>query len=154
MEEAARKQETLLEELRTRCREAGMNITPQRSAVYKALIGALDHPTPDDLFVAVRADMPEISLATIYKSLEALKKLGVVREVARLGEARRFDANLDHHHHMICTRCGRVSDLDHAEFEGLRPPESLEGFVPSEVTVQVFGECSTCGGADVADDEI
>ncbi len=154
MEEAAKKAETLLEALRIRCREAGMNITPQRSAVYKALHEAPDHPTPEDLYLAVRAGMPDISLATIYKSLEALKKLGVVREVARLGEARRFDANLAHHHHMICTRCGRVSDFDHAEFEGLRTPETLDGFIPREVTVQVFGECSTCAGADVADDEI
>ncbi len=131
-----------------------MNVTPQRSAVYKALLEAPDHPTPEALFATVRSEMPNISLATIYKALEALRRLGVVREVARLGEARRFDANTDHHHHLVCTHCGRVSDLDRAGFGELGPPADLDGFVPSEVTVQVFGRCAACARMGSEDDEI
>lgn len=131
-----------------------MNVTPQRSAVYEALLDAPDHPTPEALYATVRAKLPGISLATIYKALEALKRLGVIREVARLGEARRFDANLDHHHHLICTECGRVSDLGHEEFGEIPSPAAVDGFIPSEVTVQVFGMCAACAHGEIHDDEI
>jgi Fur family peroxide stress response transcriptional regulator len=154
MEMDAGARESRLEDLRKRCREAGMNVTPQRSAVYEALLDAPNHPTPEALYAAVRARMPGISLATIYKALEALKRLGVVREVARLGEARRFDANIDRHHHLICTECGRVSDIDHGEFGNLPPPRSLDGFIPSEVSVQVFGRCAACARDESPEDEI
>lgn len=154
MERDAKSIQDRLEGLRDRCRNKGMNVTPQRIAVYRALLESRDHPTPEAIFASVRQWLPSISQATIYKTLETLKRLGMIAEVVRLGEARRFEANLDHHHHLVCTRCGRVADFEDERLADLRPPEDLDGFVPTDVTVQILGRCGWCAGSDEPDSEI
>lgn len=76
-----------------------MNVTPQRVAVYRALLESEDHPTPEMLYQAVSRDMPSLSVATIYKTLDALVSLGLVRTVPVDGDRRRYDANDETHHH-------------------------------------------------------
>ena len=88
-----------------------MHVTPQRMAIYRTLLEAEDHPSPEDLYRRVRAKMPSLSLGTIYKVLDALTHLGVVQEVSTISESKRYDANMDRHHHLICTQCERVTDL-------------------------------------------
>ena len=143
-----------LEELQERCRQAGMNVTPQRIAVYRALLMSEEHPTPEALFASVREWMPSISQATIYKTLETLQRLGVCHEVSRLGEARRFEANLDDHHHTVCTHCGRVADFNDERLGALSPPPGLDGFIPTGIHVQVMGLCGACAGSLDPDNEI
>lgn len=154
MEFEATLSEPRIEELKARCRDAGMNVTPQRIAVYRALLDSTEHPTPEALFEVVRRWMPSISQATIYKTLETLQRLGMIREVTRLGEARRFEANLDHHHHLVCTECGRVIDYADENLGALRPPADLDGFVPSGISVQITGRCAGCAAIPEPDDEI
>lgn len=133
-----------LEDLHQRCRAAGMNVTPQRLAIYRAMLEAEDHPTPEALYQQVRVSMPSLSLATIYKVLDALTKLGVVKEVHVSGNSKRYDANLDKHHHLVCTRCEKVHDLYNEQFDTIAPPKRLPGFVAQSVSVQVFGLCAVC----------
>ncbi len=127
-----------------RCRAAGMNVTPQRLAVYRALLEAEDHPSPELLYRRLRPSMPSLSLATIYKALDALARLGLVREVSVVGERKRFDANVDRHHHLVCTRCKKVVDFYDEALDGLTPRRGLGGFVPHSVSVQVMGLCGGC----------
>lgn len=87
-----------------------MNVTPQRIAIYRALLEATDHPSPEAISARVRPTMPSLSLATIYKTLEAPARLGLVSELSTTGKARRYDGNRDQHHHLVCTRCTRVTD--------------------------------------------
>jgi len=136
--------ESHLEALLRRCRAAGLNVTPQRLAIYRAVLEAEDHPTPELLYQRVRPSMPSLSLATIYKVLDALAKLGMVKEVHVSGDSRRYDANLDQHHHLICSRCKRVNDLYDERFDTIALPKRLQGFVAQSLAVQVFGLCSTC----------
>ena len=70
-----------VDEMIIRCRDAGLSVTPQRIAVYKALLKSEEHPTPEMLFKTVKRQMPSLSLATIYKSLDALEKLGLIQAV-------------------------------------------------------------------------
>ena len=65
-----------VDELVRRCRDAGLNVTPQRLAVYRALLESDDHPSPEQLYQRVRVAMPSLSLATIYKALDALRGAG------------------------------------------------------------------------------
>jgi Fur family peroxide stress response transcriptional regulator len=127
-----------------RCREAGMNVTPQRVAVYRALLEAEDHPSPEVLYRRLRPAMPSLSLATIYKALDALARLGLVREVSVVGERKRFDANVDRHHHLVCSRCKKVSDFYDEALDALAPRRGLGDFVPHSVSVQVMGLCGGC----------
>ena len=136
--------ESHLEALLHRCRAAGLNVTPQRIAIYRAVLEADDHPTPELLYQRVRPSMPSLSLATIYKVLDALAKLGMVKEVDVSGDSKRYDANLDQHHHLICSRCKKVNDLYDERFDTIALPKRLQGFVAQSLAVQVFGLCSTC----------
>lgn len=127
-----------------RCHEAGMNVTPQRLAVYKALLESEEHPTPEMLYKRVKRQMPSLSLATIYKALDALQAVGLVRTVAVDSDKRRYDANDDTHHHLICSDCGRIRDYYSHEFDGLVPRRQVKGFVPQAISVSITGLCSHC----------
>jgi len=136
--------EQRLAALQQRCRESGMNLTPQRIAIYRALVEAEDHPSPEELFERVRPGMPTLSLGTIYKTLEALARLDLVAELPATGDRRRYDANMQRHHHLICTRCGRVMDYDDPGLSRLPPPARIPGFEAHHVSVHVHGLCASC----------
>ena len=120
-----------------------MAVTPQRLAVYQALVEAHDHPTPEMLHTRVRPEMPSLSLATVYKVLDALERIGLVREVHVFSDVSRFDANLDHHHHLVCVDCKKVLDYYDDDLDALVPPK-VRGFVPDSLAIRVLGKCSDC----------
>ncbi len=99
--------------LRTTLENAGLRCTPQRLAVFDHLSQAVCHPTAEDVYQAVRAAIPRISLATVYKALEALVAVGAaIKLPAGNGGARaRYDPRRDLHYHFRCLRTGTVHDL-------------------------------------------
>jgi Fur family transcriptional regulator, peroxide stress response regulator len=133
-----------VDEMIGRCRKAGLNVTPQRIAVYEQLLRSEDHPTPEIIYNAVRRAMPSLSLATIYKSLDALEKLGLVQTVQIDSESRRYDANMARHHHLVCTKCGDVTDFYDERLDEVKPSRSTPGFVPQTISVKVLGICRDC----------
>ena len=133
-----------VDEMIVRCREAGLSVTPQRLAVYEQLLKREDHPTPEMIFKAVRRKMPSLSLATIYKSLDALEKLGLVQAVQIDSDSRRYDANMNQHHHLVCTGCGCVDDFYDERLDKVKPSRSTGGFVPRTISVKVLGVCRSC----------
>jgi Fur family transcriptional regulator, peroxide stress response regulator len=136
--------ERRMDHLIGRCRERGMNVTPQRMAIYRVLLESEDHPSPEALYERVRPAMPSLSLATIYKALDVLGELGLVQEVSVPGVGKRYDANLERHHHLVCTRCKQVVDHYDPQLDALRPPRRLPGFVAHSVSVQLLGLCTGC----------
>lgn len=101
------------EELRRLLEGGGWRFTPQRWEVYDYLHQRKDaHLTAEEVFQGVRDRLPSISLATIYKALEALEAVGLVAKLADGGEgSARFDARTDRHYHLRCMRTGRVEDV-------------------------------------------
>ena len=101
------------QDLRTIIENAGLRCTPQRLAVYDHLSRSNQHPTAEDVYQSVRAHVPRISLATVYKALEALVDVGVATKLtAGLGGTRsRYDARRDLHYHFRCLESGTVHDL-------------------------------------------
>jgi Fur family peroxide stress response transcriptional regulator len=91
-------------------KQAGLKRTPQRMAIVRELATDASHPTAQDLFERLRGAFPTMSFATVYNTLDALTKIGLVRPL-RLGGALRFDPNAKPHHHAVCDRCGTVIDL-------------------------------------------
>ena len=99
--------------LRKALEAAGLRCTPQRLAIYDELTGAVHHPTAEEVFQAVRPRIPKISLATVYKALEALVAIGAAHRLTPLdgtGSAR-YDARGEEHYHFRCLRTGTVHDL-------------------------------------------
>lgn len=129
-------------ELTTMFRQRGLRITPQRVAVFEALHERPDHPSAESVFQAVSADMPSISLRTVYQTLNDLTEMGEIRRLDLGGDAARFDPNTGDHHHLVCDECGRITDayfdVDGIELGG------LTGFTPVATKVVVTGVCDAC----------
>jgi Fur family peroxide stress response transcriptional regulator len=122
--------------------QSGIRCTPQRYAILDYLAKARSHPTAEQIFRAVNRHDPRASLATIYKSLNAMLRAGLVREV-NLGHAVRFESRTERHHHFVCDRCGRVEDLDWFELP-LPARASLGRRSVREYQLILRGTCGEC----------
>ena len=131
-----------------RCRAASLAVTPQRLAIFRRLAGTDRHPSAEELHAAVRREMPTLSLATVYKTLDTLAVIGAVRPVSRLGARGRWEANLGAHHHLICTDCGAVSDVTEPALDAAAGPArraaARHGFAAAGHAVEIFGRCAAC----------
>ncbi len=100
-----------LDEVRDALRIAGCRFTSQRAAVYSYLEQAREHPTADDVYRGVRRKIPQISLATVYKSLEALVAARLANKLATAGGSARYDCRGVDHYHLCDEQTGEVRDL-------------------------------------------
>lgn len=123
----------------------GHRYTSQRSAVYEALDGTTSHPTADEIFTTVRTHIPDISLATVYKALEAFVSCGIARKLTIGPGPARYDSRTDEHDHVRCLTCGRVADVESGRVgEWL---EGLGGGTDFEVVgyrLELVGYCPGC----------
>ena len=133
------------------CRARGLLVTEQRRAIYAVLAASREHPSAEQIHLAVRARLPRLSLATVYKNLEALRAIGAVSDVNSLHEHGRYEAALpgtgagQPHHHLVCIRCKRVLDLHDRRLAAFRPGAAeAQGFEVQAIRVQVEGLCPGC----------
>ncbi|HIK46274.1 MAG TPA: transcriptional repressor [Leptolyngbyaceae cyanobacterium M65_K2018_010] len=122
----------------------GLRVTPQRFAVYANLLGRYDHPTAEEILKDLNQAVPTSSQATVYSSLQALRQANLVREVLLEEGVRRYDANVEPHHHFRCQSCGAIADipwqaLGPIDLSRLSSAWDVAGY---EVTVQ--GRCDRC----------
>jgi Fe2+ or Zn2+ uptake regulation protein len=131
--------------LRAALESKGQRYTAQRSAVYRFLLGTDGHPTADDVFTAVRDEISDISLATVYKALETLVGCGLAAKLTYGDGSARYDARTDPHPHARCLDCGAVLDvpgrLDSAALADLGPPH---GFAVAGYRLELVGRCAAC----------
>ena len=121
------------ERFRRALEAGGHRYTAQRAAVYENLYSSTSHPTADDIFTSVRAEIPDISLATVYKALEAFVNCGVASKLTLGAGPARYDGRMDDHDHIRCWSCGRVSDVDRA-----RPSDWMQS-VSAQTDYEVLG---------------
>ncbi len=123
----------------------GSHFTRQRAAVFDYLSRVDHHPTAEEVFLAVKHDMPRISLATVYKNLEALVSCGAASKLAYSDGAARYDIRTDHHYHSRCLKCGRISDLEpEADKQVIRLIKLPSGFRVENYRLEVEGYCKNC----------
>ncbi|HEY6909985.1 MAG TPA: Fur family transcriptional regulator [Myxococcales bacterium] len=131
------------------CREHGLSVTHQRLAIFEALASSREHPSAEQIHRAVQRRIPTLSLATVYKNLEALKGIGAVADVNALHEEARYEAALPGtgaglpHHHLVCVACHRILDLHDSGLDGLQLRDA-QGFAVHAVRVQAEGLCPDC----------
>lgn len=132
--------------LRKALEETGHRFTEQRAAVYRFLSSTTSHPNADEVFQEVRSEVPGISLATVYKSLETLVSCGLAAKLSYSDGSARYDARTDPHHHARCLGCGRVMDVpghfSDGETESLG--KGLKGFSVTGYRLELTGFCSRC----------
>ena len=132
--------------LRKALEETGHRFTEQRAAVYRFLSGTTSHPNADDVFQMVRVEVPGISLATVYKSLETLVNCGLATKLTYSDGSARYDARVDPHHHAKCVSCGRVLDVPgQLREDHLRSlTRGLDGFSVLGYRLELTGFCGSC----------
>lgn len=128
---------------------SGQRFTEQRAAVFRFLAATDSHPTADEVFLRVRDDLPGISLATVYKSLETLVGCGLAVKLSYADGSARYDGRTDPHHHVRCLQCGRVADIGGRVPEGEvhRLRSHADGFRVTGYRLELTGYCPECDGA-------
>ncbi len=125
-------------------RERGLKVTPQRECIFEVVWGAEHHPTADWVYAEARTRMPTMSLRTVYQTLNDLAEMGEMLQLDLGTGSSRFDPNTDLHHHIVCTRCGKVRDI-YADFSALSlPPGAGRGFAVGPAEVVFRGICEDC----------
>jgi len=127
------------------CREHGLSITPQRVAIYKELLSSLEHPSAIMIYKKVSEYYPNISLDTVNRTLLTFHEIGLAKAVGGSGDPKRFDPNLEPHHHFRCVSCGKIVDFRDEFYDALEiPAEIKEKFVVLEKKVHLEGFCDQC----------
>lgn len=136
--------------LKERLKESGYRFTGQRSAVLDVLIKYTgNHLRPEDIFSLAREISPDIGLATVYRTLLLLERLGFVYKLDFDDGFSRYELtkqNEEHrHHHLICTNCGNVTEVEEDLLDTLES-QILEknGFLVKDHRVKFYGICGNC----------
>lgn len=126
-------------------RQSGVRLTHQRLEIFRELAESLSHPDVDAVYRGVRKRMPSISLDTVYRTLWLLLDLGLITALGPSRERTRFDANMESHHHFVCSVCGMTRDFYSRELEDLGVPPTARSFGQVETThVEARGICREC----------
>ena len=117
----------------------------QREAIKDFLATRKDHPTADVVYMEVRKEFPNISLGTVYRNLTLLAELGEISRISVGDGVDHFDRNAKPHYHFSCRTCGRVIDLEMADFPELREKaeECFDGVISGSFTY-FYGTCVSC----------
>ncbi|MDZ8118309.1 Fur family transcriptional regulator [Pontiella agarivorans] len=135
--------EQRLGQLTETCRANGLRMTHQRMEIFREVAASGEHPDADTIFKRVRKRLPTISPDTVYRTLASLEETGLISRVNPVCGRARFDANTDEHHHYICTKCGKITDIYLSTPPAL--PEGIENLGEVEsLHLQVHGVCHNC----------
>jgi len=127
------------------CAEHGIAVTHQRQVLFEVMQGMHGHPSPEEIYARVKQKIPAISLATVYKNIHLFVESGVLREVSLHHGTQRVEMNREEHHHMVCSKCKTISDIDEKELGLLTKRKRLPGgFLVERYSVDVIGLCATC----------
>jgi Fur family ferric uptake transcriptional regulator len=139
-------------ELRELLKSSGYKFTGQRGAVLEVLLRySGKHLSTEEIFNYVRSSNPEIGIATVYRTLTLLEKIGVVIKLDLDDGFSRYELTRqdeDHrHHHLICSKCGSVSEVEDDLLDSLEEQILMKnGFLVTDHRVKFYGLCSKCRG--------
>ncbi len=133
-----------LEQIVASLREEGFKITPQRMAIVDYLLKTEDHPSAEHIHKIIKKRYPMISLSTVYKTLDLLKKKEMVSEIDVEGEAR-FDAHTDEHINLVCMNCGKIDDIDEDLLKDIQTKAARKSkYLIVKSSFELSGYCNNC----------
>ncbi|WP_433513389.1 Fur family transcriptional regulator [Nonomuraea sp. CA-143628] len=126
-------------------RQAGLRVTAARLAIMRTVREG-DHLDVEAVHRGVLDRVGQVSLQAVYDSLHALHQAGLLRKIEPMGSPARYEARVgDNHHHLVCRRCGVMTDVDCATgFAPCLVPVDAAGFVVDEADVTYWGVCPSC----------
>ncbi len=125
---------------------AGERVTRQRLQVANMLAAAGRQLTAEEVYVGLRRRVPSIGRATVFRSLETLVEAGLARRLELEGHVYAYVACLpEHHHHLACTNCGRVEEIDEAYVRPIADRGARDmGFQIDDARLDFYGRCASC----------
>ncbi len=133
--------------LAARLRGSGYRLTPQRELILRA-VQRLGHATPDEVLAEVRRESSAVNVSTVYRTLEVLEQLGLIRHAHLSDRAPTYHSAGGHEHfHLVCRNCHRVTSVDPDVASDLvRRLGAEQNFVADLGHLTVFGRCVVCEG--------
>lgn len=133
-------------DLITKLSEQGYRLTPQRMLVLAAIDGSDHHISAEEIYAQVVTKYPHVNISTIYRTLDLLKRLGLVTETdLGGGRVRYHPVDKGHHHHLVCQACGAIIDLDESVFSSLKSQLLREYKFSADLRhLAIFGHCANC----------
>ncbi len=122
-----------------------MKFSKQREMILNQVRMFPIHPTADQVYTALKAENPNLSLGTVYRNLNLLSEMGELLKIRIADGSDRFDGRTDRHYHMVCDKCSRVFDVELSELDGLNDAVSQKyGHKLTMVTLNLNGICCEC----------
>ncbi len=122
-----------------------MKFSKQREMILNQVKMFPVHPTADQVYTALKADNPNLSLGTVYRNLNLLSEMGELLKIRIADGSDRFDGRTDCHYHMVCDKCSRVFDVELSELDGLNDTVFQKyGHKLTMVTLNLNGVCCEC----------
>jgi len=134
-----------MKELAQQLKEKNLKVTPQRLAIFQMLTNTDEHPSAEAIYKALESIHPTMSLATVYKTLDALKKANLIQELNVGEDCFRYDARTHSHPHLICISCTKIVDMESIYLDDIRKRiEQDTNFDIVNEKIYFYGVCPDC----------
>ena len=125
-------------------KEKGLKITPQRIAIYEAVVNLRNHPTAENIIDFIKINHPYISVGTVYKVLNTFVENKLLRKVKSEKDIMRYDAIMEHHHHLYCMDTDKIEDYDDKQLDDLIvdyfKKKKIKNFKIEDIRLQITGK--------------
>jgi len=129
---------------REKLQEKGLKVTPQRIAIYDAIVKLNKHPTAENVIDYVKANHPNISLGTVYKVLDSFVENELLKKVKTEKDIMRYDAVLSNHHHLYCAETDRIEDYEdeklNKQLNDYFKKNKIKSFNVTDIKLQITGK--------------
>lgn len=129
---------------REKLQERGLKVTPQRVAIYEAIVKLNNHPTAENVIEYIKVNHPNISVGTVYKVLDSLVENGLLKKVKTEKDIMRYDAVLSNHHHLYCAETDRIEDYEDEKLNKLINEyfikNKIKNFNVTDIKLQITGK--------------
>lgn len=130
--------------IREQLKQKGLKVTPQRVAIYEAVVKLKNHPTAEKIIEYIKMNHPNISVGTVYKVLDSFVENELLKKVKNEKDVMRYDAIMQQHHHLYCTETERIEDFEDADLDKLITAyfklKKIKGFKVKDITLQISGQ--------------
>lgn len=129
---------------RDKLKEKGLKVTPQRVAIYDAIVKLKNHPTAENVIEYIKKNHPNISIGTVYKVLESLVENELLNKVKTERDIMRYDAVLSNHHHLYCAETDRIEDFEDEKLTSIInsyfKKNKIHNFKVKDIKLQITGK--------------